>query len=60
MANARKAGIWAAVALFLITLGAGAFVVAWYLWPEGSGDSASTAGRLHSYRSASLAQALWL
>ncbi len=45
MANARKAGIWAAVALFVVTLGSGAFVVAWYLWPEGTGQSASTAGQ---------------
>jgi hypothetical protein len=42
MANSRKAGILAAVALFLITLGGGVFVVAWYLWPEGSGQIAST------------------
>ncbi|MGD0464337.1 MAG: hypothetical protein ABSB74_17780 [Tepidisphaeraceae bacterium] len=40
MANARKMGILAAVALFLVTLGAGIFVVAWYLWPEGSGQTA--------------------
>jgi hypothetical protein len=45
MANARKAGIWAAVALFVVTLGSGAFVVGWYLWPEGTGQSASTGGQ---------------
>jgi len=34
-------GVLAAVALFLVTLGAGIFVVAWYLWPEGSGQAGS-------------------
>ncbi len=41
MANPRKMGVLAAVALFLVTLGAGVFVVAWYLWPEGSGQAGS-------------------
>jgi hypothetical protein len=40
MANQRKMGILAAVALFVITLGAGIFVVAWYVWPEGSTQTA--------------------
>jgi len=42
MANARKIGVLAAVALFLVTLGGGIFVVVWYLGPEGSGQTSST------------------
>jgi hypothetical protein len=45
MVNSRKMGIVAALLLFLVTVGAAVFVVKWYVWPEGSDQSDSSAAQ---------------
>lgn len=48
MVKARTTGILAAILLLLVTVAAAVFVVAWYVWPEGSDQNGSSTGQNES------------